>query len=70
MRVAKLSDGRIVQLLKQAQHVSFSSRKHVLVASQLITRARKIEPFWAKDTAVVWVLNFDNAGSQAEKHGE
>ncbi len=65
MYVAKLSDGRIVQLLKRSERVAFSASKHALVANQLTTRARKIEPFWVKDTAVVWVLKFDTC-SQAD----
>ncbi len=59
MRVAKLSDGRIVQLLKPAQAVRFSRCKHVLVADRLTNRMRRIEPYWMRDTTVVWILNFE-----------
>lgn len=60
MQVAKLSDGRIVQLLLPSQTVSFSRCKHVLVADRLTNRMRRIEPYWVRDTAVVWILNFED----------
>lgn len=58
MKVAKLSDGSIVQYLKPPQDVAFAAGKHVLVAGRLTTRQRRIDPFWVPAVAVVWVLDF------------
>lgn len=58
MIVAKLSDGRIVQLLKPAQAVAFSRTRHVLVCNKLTTRMRSIDPYWVKDVSVVWSIEF------------
>lgn len=66
MRVAKLSDGRIVQFLKPSQAVSFSQRKHVLVADRLTNNPRRLEPYWVRDTAVVWILNFKDTTNETD----
>ena len=58
MKVAKLSDGRVVQLLKQAQPVRFASGLHVLVADRLTAVPSRIIPYWVPATFVVRVIDF------------
>lgn len=58
MKVAKLSDGRVVQLLKQAQPVRFASGQHVLVADRLTAVPSRITPYWVPATFVVRVIDF------------
>lgn len=55
MLVAKLADGRIVQVLKEHSAVAFSEYKHTLVTNKLTTNPRKMEPFWVISTFVVWI---------------
>lgn len=55
MLVAKLADGRIVQVLKEKTSVAFSEYKHTLVTNKLTTNPRKMEPFWVISTFVVWI---------------
>lgn len=59
MRVAKLSTGKIVQLLKTAQPVQFDTGLHVLVADRLTTVPSRIIPYWVPATNLVWLLNFE-----------
>lgn len=56
MRVAKLSTGKIVQLLKPAQPVQFDTGLHVLVADRLTTVPSRIVPYWVPATGVVWSI--------------
>ena len=58
MKVAKLSSGRIVRLLKEAQAVQFADGLFVLVADRLTTVPNRIDPRWVPATSVVWILDF------------
>ncbi len=58
MLVAKLSLDRVVRLLKPAQSVQFSKRRHVLVCNNLTNIPAKIDPYWVPVTAVVWIMEF------------
>lgn len=58
MRVAKLSTGRVVQLLKPAQPVQFAGGLHALVADRLTDVPSGIVPYWVPATLVSWTLDF------------
>lgn len=58
MLIAKLSTGKVVRVLKEAQPVQFSGFDHVLVNDNLDARQARWKPYWVLGTLVVWVLNF------------
>lgn len=55
MLIGKLADGRIIQVLKEKEFVTFSNYMHTLVTNKLTTNPRKMEPFWVISTFVVWI---------------
>jgi len=59
MRVANLSTGKIVLLIKDAQHVAFSKYEHVLVNDNINARQPRWKPYWEIATLVVWILEID-----------
>lgn len=59
MKVAKLSTGKVVQLLAGPTGVRFDSGSWVLVCDRLTDRKRRQEPYWEPACLVVWVLSFD-----------
>lgn len=58
MKVAKLNDGRVVLLIKEAQHVQFSEYRHVLVNDNLNARQQRWKPYWILETCVQWIMDF------------
>ncbi len=58
LRIAKLSNGEIVLVIKSAQSVGFSEYKHVLVNDNINARRERFDPYWVIETCVVWYMEW------------
>ena len=61
--VAKLSNGKIVLVLKEAQEVRFSEFRHVLINDNLDARQQRWKPYWVLETTVVWMLRISKTST-------
>lgn len=61
MHVAKLSTGKIVQLLKPAQSVEFAPGEWALISPHLNNNPNLIRPEWVLNTYLVWVIDFGDS---------
>jgi hypothetical protein len=59
MKVAKLSPGKVVRLLRHKCPVAFAEGEHSLISDSLTDNPCFCRPYWVPSTLVVWVLCFN-----------